>query len=217
MAKYRRYLFMKRVLDVGLCLAILPIALVVMGVIALTIRLDSDGPTLFIQERVGRGGRHFRMYKFRTMNHNSDDQASRNFMKAFVRGQIAQGNDGSLTSGPRYKPVQKAQITRVGRILRKTSLDELPQIFNILRGEMSLVGPRPNVPWETDVYHFWHQERFEVLPGLTGLAQVRGRSNISFDAIVRYDIEYITQRSLKLDLQILWWTVVAVFSGRGAG
>ena len=116
-----------------------------------------------------------------------------------------------------YKPAQAAQITRVGSLLRKTSLDELPQIINVLKGEMSLVGPRPNVPWEVEEYLPWHYERLEVLPGITGLAQVRGRSCVSFDHIVRSDVEYVEKQSLAMDLKILWWTAQAVAGGKGAG
>jgi len=236
---YRRtYQIVKRVMDVVLCLLSLPLTLPLMTVCALAIYLDSPGPALFIQERIGKGGRRFRMCKFRTMQHNLDDSFHQAFMKAFVNGQIGgDGNgkdDGSHLHGAFvraftneqtggngngkqiYKPIQASQITRVGRILRKTSLDELPQIFNVLKGEMSLVGPRPNVSWEVEEYRLWHSERLEVLPGITGLAQVRGRSGISFDRIVRYDIEYFEKRSLALDLKILWWTMSAVARGTAA-
>ena len=210
----RGYRFAKRVFDVTVCLAILPLALVAMAIISIAIFLDSAGPVFFIQERVGCGERRFRIYKFRTMRSDYDDRSSHEFMKAFIAGQI-NGNNGNGEAV--YKPKHQAQITRAGRILRRTSLDELPQIFNVLRGEMSLVGPRPNVPWEVEVYRGWHNERLEVIPGITGLAQVRGRSGISFDSIVEYDIEYIERQSLKLDFQILWWTALSVIQGRGAG
>lgn len=216
----RRYQLAKRMLDVIVCLVLMPFAIIAMAFIALAILLDSPGPVLYIHDRAGRGGRRFRMYKFRTMKNDHDDRASREFMKAFVIGQIGQGssnNNGTNGTGRViYKPNHEARITRVGRILRKTSLDELPQFFNVLRGEMSLVGPRPNVPWEVEVYHGWHNERLEVLPGITGLAQVRGRSGISFDRIVEYDIEYIENQSLDLDLKILWWTALSVIAGKGA-
>jgi len=182
------------------------------------------------------------MFKFRTMKHNLDDSFHRAFMKAFVKGQIGERYNGTGKNGKQsdppsafrrafieseaeekkngaqktYKPFQDSQVTWVGRILRKTSLDELPQVWNVLRGEMSLVGPRPNVPWEVEAYEPWHCERLEVLPGITGLAQVKGRSSISFDAITEYDIEYIMQQSVAMDLKILWWTFSAVFSGAGA-
>lgn len=233
----KRYEIIKRILDVTICLLSLPVALPLMAICALAIRIDSPGSVLFVQERVGKGGHRFRMYKFRTMQQNLDDSSHRTFMKAFVNGQIGDeggGVDrdghvhrvsrkaaadlsfGDNGNGKVYKPLHSAQITQVGRILRKTSLDELPQIFNVLRGEMSLVGPRPNVPWEVEEYRPWHHERLEVLPGITGLAQVLGRSGISFDRIVRYDIKYVEERGLILDLKILWWTLLAVFRGTAA-
>jgi lipopolysaccharide/colanic/teichoic acid biosynthesis glycosyltransferase len=236
----RGYEIAKRVMDVALCLLALPIALPVIAICALAIRLDSPGSVFFVQERIGRGGRRFRMYKFRTMQHNLDDSLNRAFMKAFVNGQVGGdgdgvgknsyfrcvpvkaavntpfGSNGRDGNGKIYKPVQASQITRVGRILRKASLDELPQILNVLKGEMSLVGPRPNVPYEVDEYRSWHHERLEVLPGMTGLAQVRGRSAISFDSIVRYDIEYVEKQSLALDFKILWWTLITVLLGTAA-
>ncbi len=237
---YRRiYQIAKRVMDLTICTLALPLVLPLMGLCALLIRLDSPGPAFFIQERIGKGGRPFRMYKFRTMRHDLDDSFHRTFMKAFVNGQIGgagengkNGANGNLHgafkkalvnpqpedngNGQVYKPFRTSQVTRVGRILRKTSLDELPQFINVLKGEMSLVGPRPNVPWEVAEYRPWHHERLEVLPGVTGLAQVRGRSGISFDIIVKYDIEYVERQSVALDWKILWWTVAAVFFGEGA-
>ena len=120
------------------------------------------------------------------------------------------------TTGTVYKPFTESQVTRVGRILRKTSLDELPQLWNILKGDMSLVGPRPNVPWEVEAYKNWHRDRLNVLPGITGLAQVRGRSAIDFDTIARHDIEYVRRISLGLDLHIAIKTISSVISGNGA-
>lgn len=202
----------KRLIDLALCILSLPLTLPLMAVCALAIRLDDpEGPIFFVQERLGKGGRPFPIYKFRTMKCDADSPGSRAFMKAYVRGEI-----GSETESPKvYKPIGKDHIFRVGRILRKTSLDELPQIFNILRGEMSIVGPRPNVPWEVEAYRPWHYERMEVLPGITGLAQVRGRSSICFNALVRYDIAYIENQSLWLDLKILWWTMQVIMHGKG--
>lgn len=238
---YRKgYQITKRVTDMALCLLTLPVTLPLTVICALAIRLNSPGPALFVQERIGKGGHRFRMYKFRTMPHNLDDSSHRAFMKAFVNGQIGSDENGTggngkddnpqrafrkafvSTSGNNgngkvYKPVQDSQTTRVGRFLRKTSMDELPQIINVLKGEMSWVGPRPNVPWEVEQYRGWHNERLEVLPGITGLAQVRGRSGVSFDHIVQYDIEYIEKQSLALDLKILWWTLITVLLGTSAG
>jgi lipopolysaccharide/colanic/teichoic acid biosynthesis glycosyltransferase len=148
------------------------------------------------------------------MRRDYDNQKDRDFFQAYVGGNI----DGNQVNQDKlFKPVKMEHITRTGRILRKTSLDELPQIINILKGEMSLVGPRPNLPWEVEKYKDWHCERLNALPGITGLAQVRGRSSLPFEQIVQYDIEYIRKQSLKLDLQILWQTVVMVLTSRGAG
>ncbi len=232
----REYKIAKRVLDVIICLLVLPVVLPLIGLCALLIRLDSPGPALFVQERVGKGGRRFQMFKLRTMQHNLDNSSHRAFMKAFVNGCI--GNENKPRGGgwgPRfafakafmdkpsangngkiYKPIHASQVTRLGRFLRKTSLDELPQIFNVLRGDMSIVGPRPNVTWEVEEYQLWHYERLEVLPGITGLAQVKGRSGIDFDTIVNYDIEYVQNQSLALDIKILWWSASSVIFGRGA-
>lgn len=204
-----RYQTFKRILDLSLCVVALPVFLPVALICAIAIRLDSPGPALFVQERIGKGGRRFRMLKFRTMNDSlgtSDDKA---FMRAYIRGRVQQ-------EGSTFKPNHESRVTRVGRLLRKTSLDELPQLLNVLKGEMSIVGPRPNVPWEVEEYRPWHIERLETLPGITGLAQVRGRSSIDFATLVREDIRYIENQSLALDLHILWWTVWSVLGARGA-
>ena len=212
-ARQLRYQPTKHVVDIALCLLILPLALPIMAICALAIYLTSSGPVFFVQERIGKGGRPFRLYKFRTMEIDFDDSNCRAFMQAFVRGEL--GNEDA--DNEVFKPVRSSPITRVGRLLRKASLDELPQLINVFRGEMSLVGPRPNVPWEVEVYRPWHHERLEILPGVTGLAQVRGRSCIKFDAIVNYDIEYLETQSLILDLKILWWTALMVIRGKHAG
>lgn len=201
----------KRLIDIALCVLVLPFALVLMAALAVLIALDSPGSPLFVQERVGFGGKRFRVYKFRTMVVNHNDSTERSYMKEYVTGQIAGGN------GVLHKPIKGSDITRLGRILRKSSLDELPQIFNVLRGEMSLIGPRPNVPWEVDAYKVWHYERLHALPGITGLAQVMGRSSISFDEIARFDIQYVRQHNMLMDIWIIWKTVATVFTGKGAG
>lgn len=199
----------KRILDVVVCLILMLFAAPVALIVSLIIRLDSPGPIFFVQDRIGKGGRAFKLIKFRTMQHNIDRGSHRTFMKSFINGQIG-------TQGQIFKPAHNSHITSVGRILRKTSLDELPQLINVIRGDMSLVGPRPNVLWEVEEYQGWHKERLEILPGITGLAQVRGRSSIRFDEIVQYDIEYVKKRNMWLDLQILWWTFVSVLFGKGA-
>lgn len=199
-------------MDIGVCLLTFPIALPLLALVAILIRLDTPGPVLFVQERVGRGGRLFRMYKFRTMPRDMDHSAERELMRAFVQAEKNQ----SAGSGPSPKPFEESQLTQTGRLLRRCSVDELPQLINVLKGDMSLVGPRPNVADEVDAYLPWHRRRLDVLPGITGLAQVRGRSSIEFDRIVEYDIEYIEGWTLLLDLKILFQTVPCVVSGRGA-
>jgi lipopolysaccharide/colanic/teichoic acid biosynthesis glycosyltransferase len=209
------YPMIKRVLELAVCIALLPMLLCLIAIIAAAITLDSPGSPFFIQERVGKDGRRFWMYKFRTLRQDYDNCEHRAYMQAFVLGQndVRVNRIGHNT----FKPPFHNSITRVGSILRKTSLDELPQIFNVLKGDMSLIGPRPNVIWEVEKYKDWHYERLKVLPGITGLAQVRGRSSITFDDIVMNDLEYIEKQSLKVDLQILLWTMLAVLGRKGVG
>ena len=211
----RIYGAIKRLTDITICLAILPLVVPLGLLIALAIRLDSPGPVLYTQTRIGRMSRPFRIYKFRSLRADHDPNRGRAYMQAFIEGRVGPGSPG----GQRIinKPISDVSVTRVGRWLRRSSLDELHQIINVLRGEMSLVGPRPNVPWEVDAYADWHRERLLVLPGITGLAQVRGRSCVTFDAIATADIEYVRSRSLRLDLVILWLTAVCLVSGDGAG
>ena len=212
--KPRQYLYLntKRILDILLCLLILPLALPIVLICALAIHLDSPGPVFYVQERIGKGGSKFRIYKFRTLIHRLDNGQCQAYMKAYVRGEVTCLAEGQKV----FKPIQQTQITRVGRLLRKTSLDELPQLINIFKGNMSIVGPRPNVLWEVEAYLPWHHERLEVLPGITGLAQVHGRSCIDFTTLVRYDIQYIETCNLVLDIKILWWTFTAILQGKGA-
>ncbi len=206
------YNITKRILEVLICLFSIPFVVPLAVLIAIAIKLDSSGPVLFIQDRVGKDGKIFKIIKFRTMHHNIDDSSHREFMKKYVSGQM----EGEASENKTFKPFKASQVTRIGRILRKTSLDELPQLINVLRNEMSFVGPRPNVLWEVEAYSEWHAERLRVLPGITGLAQVRGRSQITFDEIVQHDIEYIENQSLRLDFLILWWTVSSVLFSSGA-
>ncbi|HUT11663.1 MAG TPA: sugar transferase [Thermoguttaceae bacterium] len=196
------YARIKRLLDVAVCLALLPPALFVLGLCALMVRLGDPGPAFFTQWRTGRGGRRFKMFKLRTMVKNA----------AELKERYAHLNE---LTWPDFMIKDDPRVTPVGRILRKTSLDELPQIFNILRGDMSLVGPRPS-SFDAGTYHLWQTERLEVLPGITGLAQVNGRNDIDFDEKLRWDVQYVECRSLRLDLGILFRTAVVLFSRRGA-
>lgn len=183
--------------------------------IALAVKLTSDGPVLFCQRRIGQYGQKFNFLKFRTMSVNNDPAVHREYIRQF----IANANGAGPTSQSRvtYKLAADPRVTPLGRFLRKTSLDELPQFLNVLRGEMSLVGPRPPVPYEVDCYHVWHRTRLlAAKPGITGLWQVKGRSRVKFDDMVRMDLRYASGWSLWLDLKILLQTPLAVFSGNGA-
>lgn len=192
----------KRILDVMLCLASFPMILPVLGLAAAAVWLTDRGPILFSQERTGRGGRRFRMWKFRTMVVNAEE----------LKSNLVHLNE---RDGPDFKIDNDPRITTPGRWLRRTSIDELPQIFNVLRGEMSLVGPRPT-SFAAETYTLWHTERLEVIPGITGLWQIRGRGGLDFDERVRLDIRYVRHRSIVLDLLILIRTVIPVLSGKGA-
>lgn len=203
----------KRLIDLTLCIVSLPIVLPVIALCMLAIWIDSGRSIFYVQERIGRGGRPFRIYKFRTLMLNHEPNQGRSFMEAFIRGE--EGDDQPANGT--FKPITEQQIFPVGRFLRRTSLDELPQLINVIKGEMSIVGPRPNVPWEVEMYRPWHYERLEVLPGITGLAQVNGRSGIRFDTIVRYDINYIENQNLALDLSIILKTISSVILSKGAG
>ncbi len=184
--------------------------------IMLLIRLDSPGNPLLRQTRIGKDNKPFKMYKFRSMRHDVDQSTHHEFMQKYIHGQI---DIQSVVIDQRHgtvKPHKDSQITRFGRLLRKTSLDELPQLINILKGEMSFIGPRPNIPEEVAAYQEWHKQRLSVLPGITGWAQVNGRSSISFEQIVKCDIEYVRNQGLKMDLEILLRTFLIAFSGKGA-
>jgi lipopolysaccharide/colanic/teichoic acid biosynthesis glycosyltransferase len=198
----RGYLVSKRIFDVVVCLLLLPIVIPVLLLCALAVRLDTPGPIVFTQDRTGRHGRRFRMFKFRTMVQNAEE----------LKAQLQHLN---ILPPPDFKIPDDPRITRVGCFLRKTSLDELPQIINVMRGEMSFVGPRPT-SFAADTYDLWHTYRLEVLPGITGLWQVTGRNNTTFDERLRLDIEYIRCMSLRLDLKIIAMTVGSVFSRAGA-
>ena len=196
------YRLSKRILDLVLCAFFLPVLLPVIGICALLIWLDDPGPIFFRQYRTGKGGKRFKMFKLRTMATNAEA----------LKQKYAHLNE---LTWPDFKITNDPRVTRVGRILRKTSLDELPQIFNVIKGDMSLVGPRPT-SFDVSTYKLWHTERLEVLPGLTGLWQVSGRSDLDFDERLRLDIAYIERQSLWLDIQILIRTVTVVFTQDGA-
>ena len=210
-------LVIKRVADVtgaALGLLILSPLLLLLGVI---VKLDSRGPVFFRQERIGSGGRRFNVLKFRTMRDGVSDQAHRTLVARMMRGEdatAAVAKDGR----PVFKLTQDDRVTRVGRWLRRMSLDELPQLVNVLRGDMSLVGPRPPLPYEFEAYNHWQFDRLEVKPGITGLWQVSGRSLLTYRQMCELDVTYVRCWSLWLDIRILLRTIPVVLfnSGRAA-
>jgi len=192
----------KRAFDLTVCLLLLPAAAAIVAACSLLVLVSDGRPVFFAQDRTGRGGRRFRMYKFRTMVTNATE----------LKADLAALNQ---LSGPDFKIANDPRVTKLGAFLRKTSLDELPQLLNVLRGKMSLVGPRPT-SFAASTYDLWHTERLEVLPGITGLWQVSGRSELDFDDRVRLDIEYLERRGFWFDLVILLRTVAALAQQRGA-
>jgi exopolysaccharide biosynthesis polyprenyl glycosylphosphotransferase len=200
----------KRAIDISGALAGLFIASPVFVLISILIKLTSPGPVLFKQKRVGRFGQEFIFLKFRSMLVNNDPAIHQKYVRELIAG-----NTGNAAGT--FKMKDDPRVTRIGRFLRRSSFDELPQLINVLKGEMSLVGPRPPIRYETETYKVWHQRRIqEVKPGITGLWQVAGRSRTTFDEMVRLDLQYIENQSLWLDLKILLKTGRAVLSGDGA-
>jgi exopolysaccharide biosynthesis polyprenyl glycosylphosphotransferase len=194
---------LKRAIDVTFSLCVLILAAPLMALIALSIKLDSPGPVLFGQERVGQGGKHFTCYKFRSMTADAEER------KKLLR-------DLNEADGPLFKIKDDPRRTRLGRLLRRLSLDEIPQFYNVLRGDMSFIGPRPALPSEVAQYQSWHMRRLDIAPGITGLWQVSGRSELTFDEMALLDIYYAEQWSPSLDLKIFLRTIPTVIFGGGA-
>ena len=201
--------FAKRIVDLLAALVLLPPGLLVVLVAAIAIKLDSPGPVLFRQLRVGRNGRKFRMIKLRTMSVDNDDSHHATYVAQLIRG------DAPPHRGGMFKITDDPRVTRVGRFLRAFSVDELPQVINVITGDMSLVGPRPALPREVALYDEWALQRLAVRPGLTGLWQVSGRSELDFRAMVDLDVRYWQQWSLATELRILMKTPAAVLSRKG--
>ena len=201
-----------RVLDLAVAAAMLLLLLPLMLAIAIAIRVDTRGPVLFRQRRMGRNQVPFTVNKFRTMHLGASHQVHHDFVLSLIAGDVPEQRD----EGPRFKLTSDPRVTRVGRILRKSSLDELPQLLNVLHGHMSLVGPRPSIPYEVDHYPAHWFGRFAVKPGITGLWQVNGRSEIPLEDMIKLDLAYVERRSIWLNLRILIRTIPAVLSLRGA-
>jgi lipopolysaccharide/colanic/teichoic acid biosynthesis glycosyltransferase len=223
------YHIAKRCLDVLVASVILVLVAPVLLIVAALIKVDSPGPAIFAQQRLGgrriRSGsgqpwvlQPFTMYKFRTMHWDADHALHRQYMEAYLSGDEGRlsGLRPGRKEGDSYRPIHDTRITRVGAVLRKLSLDELPQLWNVLKGDMSLVGPRPPLAYEVRLYEQHQLQRLAARPGITGWAQVRGRCAIGFEEMVRLDLEYVERRSLVFDLWVLLLTLPAVLSGKGA-
>jgi lipopolysaccharide/colanic/teichoic acid biosynthesis glycosyltransferase len=206
---------MKRFIDVGFSAFVLIFGFPFFLLIAVLIKLTSSGSVLHVQDRVGLNGRQFRFYKFRTMMAGSDDELHRDFTKNFINGKVMENGSSNREEKPLFKIAKDPRVTSMGRFLRRTSLDELPQFINVLRGEMSIVGPRPPLRYELSHYKEWHKKRLLVKPGLTGLWQVSGRSTVPFDEMVTLDLYYIRNWSLLFDLKIILRTVPVMLKGSG--
>ena len=201
----------KRLLDIAGSAAALLLFLPGFLLVALLVKLSSKGPVFFKQERLGQFGKTFTFLKFRSMYADNDPKIHQTFIKRVIKGE----HDGEAEGGGKavYKMTNDPRITRIGRFIRRTSLDEVPQFINVLQGDMSLVGPRPPIAYECEEYDIWHRRRvLEVKPGITGLWQVKGRSRVRFDEMVRLDLQYARDWSLWLDIKILWQTPRALFS-----
>jgi len=209
-------MLLKQGIDFAAALLALVLLSPVMLITALVIKLSSPGPAIFTQTRVGQRGVPFTFYKFRSMHLDTDEAIHREYITSFINGRDEESNQGTEEQ-PLYKLKSDSRITWIGGIIRKTSIDELPQLFNVLKGDMSLVGPRPPLPYEVEQYQSWHLRRIlEMKPGMTGLWQVEGRSETSFDNMVRLDLRYVRTWSLTFDVRILIRTVkVVLLSGGG--
>ena len=204
---------LKRTFDVTVSALAIVLLFPLWLLLALLIKFDSKGPVLYKQERVGMDGRLFLLYKFRTMIADADPEMHREYQRAFIEGR-AEANLGNAQK-PTYKLFADPRITRVGQFLRRTSLDEVPQLLNVLMGDMSIVGPRPPIPYEVEAYELWHRKRLDMKPGVTGLWQVSGRNRLPFEEMVRLDLFYIENWSLLLDLKIILRTGFVIISREG--
>jgi lipopolysaccharide/colanic/teichoic acid biosynthesis glycosyltransferase len=212
----RQYLAAKRALDLTLALLAVTALAPLMLLIAILIRMTSSGPAVYRQTRIGRFGQPFVVYKFRTMFQDADPIVHQRYVEAYAEDHLDEVAPDAGDDLAPFKMVHDPRVTPLGRTLRRTSLDELPQLFNVVRGEMSLVGPRPDVPYSVALYKDWHKQRLAVQPGITGLWQIRGRGRVSYEEGMRMDCEYVQRQSLWLDLEIILLTVPAVLSMRGA-
>jgi lipopolysaccharide/colanic/teichoic acid biosynthesis glycosyltransferase len=212
--KLYKYQLLKSILDHLLAFLVLVILSPLLLFIAIVIKLDSPGDPILRQERIGKDGRIFTLYKFRSMYINPDDTKYKAFLQEYIKGNVS----GQLSENKEdtYELIKDPRVTRFGAILRKTNLDELPQFFNILKGDMSIVGPRPDIPFAVAMYKDHHLKRLRVTPGITGLWQVSERKKMSFEDMIRLDIAYIERKSLLLDIKIMFLTVRTILKGDGS-
>jgi lipopolysaccharide/colanic/teichoic acid biosynthesis glycosyltransferase len=224
----RMYYLLKRAADILLAFFLLALLLPIMTLVVLLIIVYSPGPIFYSQERVGarlihRNGRwywkqeNFRCYKFRTMKTNADSSLHKEYVQALIQNDEEKMAAIQGQTTPVRKLLHDPRIIRPGRLLRKFSLDELPQLWNVLRGDMSMIGPRPAIPYEVELYKHWYGRRLEAQPGITGLQQVKARCNTDFETQIKFDIEYVDNQSLWLDIKIAFLTPWAILTGRGAG
>jgi lipopolysaccharide/colanic/teichoic acid biosynthesis glycosyltransferase len=208
------YQWWKGTFDRVLALLAIVILSPLLALIAIVIRLDSPGGAIFRREQVGEKGRIFTAYKFRTMDIDNDDKEYKAYLVKYICEDAPYTKDQNGQAV--YKVVDDSRVTRIGALLRRTNLDELPQFFNMLKGEMSLIGPRPDIPFAVNMYKDWHRKRLSVKPGITGLWQVCGRKCIPFEGMVRLDIHYIKRQSIFLDAKILLLTIVTILKMDGS-
>jgi lipopolysaccharide/colanic/teichoic acid biosynthesis glycosyltransferase len=206
---------LRRAFDLAVGLALILLLSPILIAVALAVRIDSHGPALFRQRRVGYREGEFTLFKFRSMRVDADPRGHREYVTALIKGKRS-APEGEGEGETLYKLAVDNRITPVGRWIRRWSLDELPQLFNVVRGDMTLIGPRPAIPYEVGEYPAWYRERFAVKPGLSGYWQVSGRSERTYEEMVRLDIEYVERRSIGLDLLILLKTPWVVLSRKGA-
>ena len=204
---------MKNITDITITIFVIPILLVIIPIIYLFILISDGYPAIYKQERVGKNGKIFTLYKFRTMDHSSDENIHEEHYKNLTKAQTV---EPSLTPGNPIRIENDDRITKIGQFLRKTSLDELPNLFNVLFGEMSIVGPRPLVKYESDLLGEYQKERHSVKPGITGLAQTQGRLDLSLQERLYWDLDYVKKYNLVLDLKIIFQTVMSVITRKGA-
>ena len=208
-----RYLGIKRIFDFGIASFAILMLGGLMIAIAIGIRLSSPGPIFYRQKRIGKDGKPFDMLKFRSMQVQNNPDLHKQYVQKLIR----ENTSPSALGKDSLKIIGDPRITGLNKYLRKFSLDELPQFFNVLKGEMSVVGPRPSLPYELEVYQEWHKQRLNILPGITGLWQVTARNTVAFDEMVRIDLEYMQSMNLWLDLKIIFLTPIEMIVGRGAG